>query len=69
MRLRAMERNDPVRQEWKRRTLVAEVGSRQNVRELARFLGLEANTVAEGLVEAAERDQALKQHARACHAA
>jgi hypothetical protein len=64
-----MERNTPVRQECKRRTLVAEVGSRQNVRELARFLGLDANIVAEGLLEAAERDRMLKRHARACHAA
>ncbi len=33
---------------------------RERVRELARFLGLEAETIAEGLVDAVERDPGLQ---------
>jgi hypothetical protein len=60
-----MERNTPVRRGFQRRTIVLEVGRRKNVRELASFLGLDANAVAEGLVDVAERDRVLKRFAAA----
>lgn len=36
---------------------------RERVRELARFLGLDAESIAEGLVDAVDRDPALRQSA------
>jgi hypothetical protein len=44
-----------------RRTVVVGLAHRERVRELARFLGLDAESVAEGLVEAVDRDPALRQ--------
>jgi hypothetical protein len=64
-----MEQITPARRGWKRRTVVVEVGRRKNVQELASFLGLDAGVVAEGLVDAVERDQALKRFAAARQAA
>ncbi len=42
---------------------------RDKVRELALFLGLETAVVAEGLVDAVERDPRLKNEPRLHHAA
>jgi hypothetical protein len=36
---------------------------RERVRELARFIGLDAEAIADGLVEAVDRDPALRQSA------
>jgi hypothetical protein len=69
IRLSTMEQNTSVRRGWQRRSVVVEVGRRKNVRELASFLGLDAAAVAEGLVDAVERDRALKRHTAARHAA
>jgi len=64
-----MEQNTSVRRGRQQRSVVVEVGRRKNVRELASFLGLDSGAVAEGLVDAVERDRALKRHAVARHAA
>jgi hypothetical protein len=69
MRLRVMERTTPVPRGFQRRTVVVEVGRRKNVRDLASFLGLDANAVAEGLVDVAERDPVLKRFAETRRAA
>lgn len=64
-----METKSAVQGSWQRRTAVVEIGRRKNVRELAAFLGLDAVAVAEGLVDAAERDPALRRFTAARHAA
>jgi hypothetical protein len=71
MRSVDMNRNSPVRQEWRRRSDLVELASRQKVRELAVFLGLDAGVVAEGLVDAVQRDPALRRnpHLQHSHAA
>ena len=41
-------------------TLATQLGRRKNVRDLADFLGINPQVVAEGLVEAARRDPTLR---------
>lgn len=55
-----MERISLVRVPPDRRTVVIGLAHRERVRELARFLGLEAEAIAEGLVDAVEHDPALR---------
>ena len=64
-----MDRNSHTRSNWKRRTEVVELVRREKVRELASFLGLDAVIVAEGLVDAVQRDPRLKNEPRLHHAA
>jgi hypothetical protein len=61
MRLEDMERISLVRVPPDRRTVVVGLAHRERVRELAKFLGLDAESVAEGLVDAVDRDPALRQ--------
>jgi hypothetical protein len=42
------------------RNVIAQLGRRKNVRDLADFLGINPQVVAEGLVEAARRDPTLR---------
>jgi hypothetical protein len=63
MRIEDMERISLVRVPTDRRTVVVGLAHRERVRELARFLGLDAESIAEGLVEVVERDPALRQSA------
>jgi hypothetical protein len=58
-----MERITLVRVPPDRRTVVIGLAHRERVRELAKFLGLDAETVAEGLVDAIDRDPALRRNA------
>lgn len=51
------------------RTLVVGLARRDRVRELAKFLGLDAKSVAEGLVEAVEHDPSLRRSPLLHHAA
>jgi hypothetical protein len=44
-----------------RRNFVSGLAHRERVLELAKFLGLDAGSVAEGLVEAVENDSSLRQ--------
>jgi hypothetical protein len=44
-----------------RRNVVSGLAHRERVRELAKFLGLDAGSVAEGLVEAVENDSSLRR--------
>ena len=64
-----MERISLVRVPPDRRTVVVGLAHRERVRELARFLGLDAESIAEGLVEAVDRDPALRQSTYLHHAA
>ncbi len=43
------------------RPAVVGLAHRERVRELAKFLGLDAGSVAEGLVEAVEHDSSLRR--------
>ena len=52
-----------------RRTDVIGLAHRERVRELAKFLGLDAGSVAEGLVEAVEHDPSLRRSPLLHHAA
>lgn len=61
MRLEDMERISLVRVPPDRRTVVVGLAHRERVQELAKFLGLDAESIAEGLVEAVDRDPALSQ--------
>ena len=63
MRIEDMERISMVRVPPDRRTVVIGLAHRERVRELARFLSLDAESIAEGLVEAIDRDPALRQSA------
>lgn len=63
MRIENMERISLVRVPPDRRTVVIGLAHRERVRELARFLSLDAESIAEGLVEAVDRDPALRQSA------
>lgn len=63
MRSEDMKRITLVRVPPDRRTVVVGLSHRERVRELARFLGLDAEAVAEGLVDAIDRDPALRQNA------
>jgi hypothetical protein len=56
-----MDRFTLVRVPPDRRTIVIGLAHRERVRELARFLGLDAESVAEGLVEAVEQDVSLRR--------
>lgn len=58
-----MERISLVRVPPDRQTVVIGLAHRERVRELGRFLGLDAEVIAEGLVEAVDRDPALRQSA------
>jgi hypothetical protein len=69
MRLAIMEQSDPTRRCRQHRTRAVEVGRRRNVRELALLLGLNASAIAEGLVDLAERDPAVKRLVAIRHAA
>lgn len=64
-----MERISRVRVPPDRRTVVVGLAHRERVRELARFLGLDAESVAEGLVDVVERDPALRRSTYLHHAA
>jgi hypothetical protein len=64
-----VQHTTPARWGWERATLTVDVGRRKNVRELASFLGLDAKVIAEGLIDAVERDLALKRFAAVLHAA
>jgi hypothetical protein len=64
-----MERISLVRVPPDRRTVVIGLAHRERVRELARFLSLDAESIAEGLVEAIDRDPALSQNVRLHRAA
>ena len=64
-----MERTSPVRTAPDRETAVVGLAHRERVRELARFLGMDAESVAEGLVEVVDRDPALRQSTHLRHAA
>jgi hypothetical protein len=61
VRIENMERITLVRVPPDRRTVVIGLTHRERVRELAKFLGLDAESVAEGLVEAVERDPSLRR--------
>lgn len=63
MRIEEMERISLVRVPPDRRTVVIGLAHRERVRELARFIGLDAEAIADGLVEAVDRDPALRQSA------
>lgn len=63
MRVEDMERISLVRVPPDRRTVVIGLAHRERVRELARFIGLDAEAIADGLVEAVDRDPALRQSA------
>lgn len=63
MRIEEMERISLVRVPPDRRTVVIGLAHRERVRELARFIGLDAEVIADGLVEAVDRDPALRQSA------
>jgi hypothetical protein len=52
-----------------RRPAVVGLADRERVRELAKFLDLDAGSVAEGLVEAVERDPSLRRSSLLHHAA
>jgi hypothetical protein len=52
-----------------RRMVVVGLAHRERVRELAKFLGLDAGAVAEGLVEAVEQDPSLRRSSLLHHAA
>jgi hypothetical protein len=56
-----MDRITLVRVPPDRRTVEIGLAHRERVRELAKFLGLDARSVAEGLVQAVERDASLKR--------
>jgi hypothetical protein len=60
-RVESMERITLVRVPPDRRTVVVGLTHRERVRELAKFLGLDAGSVAEGLVEAVENDSSLRR--------
>lgn len=64
-----MERISHVRLAPDRRTVVVGLAHRERVRELARFLGVDTESVAEGLVDAVDHDPALRQSAYLRHAA
>ncbi len=51
-----MDSNALMRMATEQEAIVAELAASQRVRELANFLGLDAESVAEGLVEAVQRD-------------
>jgi hypothetical protein len=51
------------------RMSVVGLARRERVRELAKFLGLDAGSVAEGLVEAVEHDPSLRRSPLLHHAA
>ena len=51
------------------RTVVVGLARRDRVQELAKFLGLDAKSVAEGLVEAVEHDPSLRRSPLLHHAA
>jgi hypothetical protein len=69
MREKDMERISLVRVPPDRRTVVVGLAHRERVMELAKFLGLDAESIAEGLVEAVDRDPALRQSTLLHHAA
>ena len=69
VRVKDMERNTLTRMPCERRTVVAGLSNRDRVRELARLLGTDAGSVAEGLVVAVERDPLLKRSPALHHAA
>ncbi len=56
IRLGDMDSNALMRMATEQEAIVAELAASQRVRELANFLGLDAESVAEGLVEAVQRD-------------
>ena len=58
-----MERITLPRVPRERRSVVVGLAHRERVRELAKFLGLDAESVAEGLVEAVDRDPSLRRSA------
>jgi hypothetical protein len=60
MREEDMERITLMRVPPDRRTVVIGLTHRERVRELAKFLGLDAESVAEGLVEAVHQDPSLR---------
>jgi hypothetical protein len=64
-----MERITLVRVPPDRRTVEIGLAHRERVRELAKFLGLDAGMVAEGLVQAVERDASLRRSTLLHHAA
>jgi hypothetical protein len=64
-----MERFTLVRVSPDRRTVEIGLAHRERVRELAKYLGLDAGTVAEGLVQAVERDPLLRRSTLLHHAA
>lgn len=64
-----MERISLVRVPPDRRTVVVGLAHRERVRELARFLGMDAESIAEGLVDAIDRDPALRLSSYLRHAA
>ena len=68
-RIEDMERISLVRVSPDRRTVVVGLAHRERVQELARFLGMDAESIAEGLVEAVDRDPALSQSTLLHHAA
>ncbi|HUY58784.1 MAG TPA: hypothetical protein VMV16_03665 [Solirubrobacteraceae bacterium] len=64
-----MDRITLVRVPPDRRTVEIGLAHRERVRELAKFLGLDAGTVAEGLVQAVEQDASLRCSTLLHHAA
>ena len=64
-----MERISQIRVPPDRRTVVVGLAHRERVRELARFIGMDAECIAEGLVDVVDRDPALRQSAYLRHAA
>ena len=69
LRLISMESNTLERVQRERRIAVIRLANRERVRELAKFLGLDAGSVAEGLVEAVEHDPSLRRSPLLHHAA
>ena len=64
-----MERTSHAQVATDRHTVIAGLAHRERVRELARFLGMDAESVAEGLVEVLDRDPALRHSTNLRHAA
>ncbi len=69
LRLIGMDSNTLERVQRERRFVVVRLANRERVRELAKYLGLDAGSVAEGLVEAVEHDPSLRRSPLLHHAA
>jgi len=69
MRQLVMNSTNLAQQARSQHALVAQLGGRKKVRDLADFLGLDSYAVAEGLIEAVRRDSRLRLNLAHRHAA